>query len=200
MFPVHAGPLFVVAPENMQTLREAEIAKHMPYAKKVAMASPLSEMIGIEDAISESYYALILAYDSYDPTCGTKFKTWMTYRIKWRLSAYVLSQKTFLKKGENGQRRYAPTTISIEDIESYEIEDRHALSAFDRKEMAVCFENLENILSYKQMDSFKRYYWGNCTVSELAKIDGVTQSAISARIAAARKKIRQHIWGTKDPA
>jgi len=120
----------------MLTMEKKSPAQDMPTHKEVGRmlynaAHRFHEKTGIEFdlLLSQANLIWLRAPESYDPSKGTKFTTWLTYLLNWELTNYTVAERkkhTQLEYEENFQK---PQSKMEELSEDGDLALRIALSA-----------------------------------------------------------------------
>ncbi len=172
--------------------RAAVIISHMRLARTVTLNCYPANLLDREDAISEGYYALIRACDSYNPKRGASLKHWITSYVRWHLINYVKGQKIYRRLGPGGKVMIdLPLRLSLTDLtianEVYNIPDtRYAF-----REDVISFNFQFQLLKDKTKELMRRHYVDGVTLKTLAGEEGVTKQAIYGRLKYAVNKIQR---------
>ncbi|MFI3252909.1 MAG: sigma-70 family RNA polymerase sigma factor [Eubacteriales bacterium] len=137
--------------------------------------------IDIHDLYQISSLAMLSAFDTYDPTKGTKFSTYATVCMENKLKMFVRSE--FAEK--------RPSNIaSLNDEDLEEVLQGNFLSGknFSPEDLYVCRENLKNIYEYVQKRVGK-----NADVIFTVLCNEISQSSAADLIQCSQSKISQNV-------
>lgn len=162
------------------------------------------ELLSNEDAISDIASALMMAdwkWDKNRTGFNGQSKTRYSYRNQcglWAIKTYVTNK---YKKKNN---KLSIDNLSNDDLKTHaaNIVDRSNSNPYDilaeKEEKDIIQQNINSvlesgILSDKQKNQIKKYYFENKTLLEIGKEYGVTREAVRQNIQKGLKRIKNYV-------
>lgn len=158
--------------------------------------------VELDDLINAGYLALVRAVESYDPSAGGAFITWLTYHLK---TAFC---DTFGIRTEKGRRDPLNNAASLDAPVNADDPDSATLgditpgngeSAFDdimecdyQRAMREAIDAVLSELPPREADTIRRRYFKGETLGSIAKDRGVSTNAVSQSERKAIREIRRN--------
>lgn len=171
------------------------------FVRRMANRRPDTGAVGREDLYQSGYLALVAAVDSYNPTSGAKFTTWLYNHLltQFNRASNYLTERERRDPLHSADRLDRPLG---EDVDGDTLEDvvpdptgEAGLDEVEERlyqeELHAALEDALATLPLDQSDLIRRRYYQGRTLREIGELRGVSGNAIAEQEKKAFRGLRK---------